>query len=144
MILLALPLLSVTVNLYRLPSIIDHRGDQQFRTLMASIDMLVATVAANAVVLSSLLQDKGYKKLKYRHMADGDPFKARTGSKTPLKNQWGTDEDLMQYDDMENNAPSIEMNPIRRLEQAKFPVIMVESRWEVDTIEKDDSETGKT
>jgi hypothetical protein len=143
MILLAAPLFSVAVSLYRLPSIISRQGDQTFRTLMASIDILVATVVANAVVLSSLLQDRGYKKLKYKHMPDGDPFKGRGGIKKPMKNQWDTDEELMQGDDVEQDSPSIEMDPIRGPEQAKFPGIIVESRWEVDIVERDDTEIGK-
>lgn len=139
MIPLSLPLFSVAVNLYRLPNIINRQGDQSFRTLMASIDILVATIAVNAVVLSSLVQDKGYKKLRYKHMVDGDPYTGNAANKSTLKKQQESDEDLMQYDDLEQNGPSIEMDRIRRPEQAKFPVIVVESRWDVDTTEGDET-----
>jgi hypothetical protein len=143
MVPLSLPLFSVAVNLYRLPNIINRQGDQTFRTLMASIDILVATIAVNAVVLSSLVQDKGYKKLRYKHMLDRDPFTGTAANKNQLKMRQGSDEDLMQYDDMEQNEPSIEMDGIRRPEHAKYPVIVVESRWEVDTTESDNTLAGK-
>ncbi len=129
MILLSLPLFSVGINLYRLPNIIDRDGAQTFRTLMASLDMLVATITVNAVVLSSLVQDKGYKKLKYKHARDVmDPFTGRGVTKVQTnKSRQGSDEDLMQYDDVEmgTGLGEIEMEGLRKPEQVKFPAMEV-------------------
>ncbi|RDL32380.1 uncharacterized protein BP5553_08836 [Venustampulla echinocandica] len=63
---LALPLASVALTLYQIPAVIQHQGLQPFRTLIASIDILLATVVANAPVLVSLIQDRGAKKSKFK------------------------------------------------------------------------------
>jgi len=70
-------------------------ADQTYRTLLASIDMLVATITSNGVVLSSLLQDKGHKKLKYKVTPGRRPSEF---GKRALKHRWGSDEDLMRLD----------------------------------------------
>ncbi|TAQ85608.1 hypothetical protein B7494_g6066 [Chlorociboria aeruginascens] len=68
---LSLPLLSVAFTIYQLPAVIERNNDQRFRSLLASFDILIATVTTNAVVLASLLQDRGYKKVRYRMGALG-------------------------------------------------------------------------
>lgn len=59
---MALPLAGVILTCYQLPTVISHRGEQQFRSLVASFDILLATFISNAIVLGSLLQDRGYKR----------------------------------------------------------------------------------
>jgi len=105
---------------------------------MASADILVVTFAANAVVLGSLLQDKGYKKLKYKHPVIGVRPTERTAGKSVLQKQWGSDEDLMRADDFETNSEAVELSEIpshRIPPTATLRSIVVKSTWEVNVAE---------
>lgn len=71
------------------------------------MDILLATFISNAVVLLSLLQDRGYKKTKYKHgtaqagfhtkgtIGSGGGNRRRAGS-SPPPTKWGSNENLMQ------------------------------------------------
>ncbi len=88
---------------YQLPHVIAHLGAQSTRSLLASIDILLVTFTANAVVLVSLLQDRGYKKSKYKHVRElgsSDPRLLQTRSKAAghRSNRWDSDEDLVSKD----------------------------------------------
>ncbi|KAG9229100.1 hypothetical protein BJ875DRAFT_475785 [Amylocarpus encephaloides] len=68
---LALPLFSVGFTIYCLITILPtsshpSSNNQGHRTLMASLDILLNTFIANAVVLMSLIRDRGYKKSKWK------------------------------------------------------------------------------
>lgn len=58
--------LTVGITLYRVPKIIQLRGDQIFRSMWASIELLAATTVSNIVALGSFLRDSGAKKTKFR------------------------------------------------------------------------------
>ncbi|KAJ6789258.1 hypothetical protein PWT90_06423 [Aphanocladium album] len=58
--------LTVGITLYRVPKIIQLKGDQIFRSMWASIELLAATTVANIVALGSFLRDSGAKKTKFR------------------------------------------------------------------------------
>lgn len=58
--------LTVGITLYRVPKIIEFNGDQIFRSMWASIELLAATTVANIVALGSFLRDSGAKKTKFR------------------------------------------------------------------------------
>ncbi|CZR58013.1 related to integral membrane protein PTH11 [Phialocephala subalpina] len=107
---LALPLLSIAFVSYSLPRITSHHFSQQVRSLLASLDILLSTFISNAVVLFSLLSDRGYKKSKYKfqHPQPYPNINDRKGSTTGPTNmtfenggrgrrpsRWGSDEDLM-------------------------------------------------
>ena len=99
---MGLPLLGVTLTIYQIVMVINHNGGQQFRSLVASFDILVATATSNAIVLGSLLQDRGYKKEKYKYRVAGGEFNVKrneAGSRRPTT-RWGSDEDLMRPGDM--------------------------------------------
>lgn len=132
--LMLFPLVNIAFTGYRLPSIINHAGSQRYRTLLASIDVLISTATANALVVTSFLQDRGFKKLKYQypegedgpiHAGGGhelssiDHGKANrfsrlavsstgNGSKSPGRRRqpWGSDEDLMR-DDSDGGQPTL-------------------------------------
>ena len=100
MLRLSLPILSIALTLYQLPRVIEYRGQQPSRSLVASFDMLLATFTSNALVLVSLLQDRGYKKSKYK--VQPLTYENRNGlTKTPTAgggrrpSRWGSDEDLI-------------------------------------------------
>ena len=113
---LALPFLSIILTFYQLPMVINHRGAQPIRSLIASFDILLATFTSNAVVLSSLLQDRGYKKTKYKHGTERDGFHVKrpnTGAaelKKVLSNKWGSDEDLMRSSDRDGEVVELGEN----------------------------------
>jgi hypothetical protein len=85
------------MTIYQIYRVTLHNGDQPLRTLLASIDILLVTFTSNAVVLSSLLQDRGYKKSKYRHVQElhSVAHVPRLMAET-RHNTWGdSDDDLM-------------------------------------------------
>jgi hypothetical protein len=95
--LFSLSLSVVVVTLYRVPHIIDQHGRQQYRSLMASVELMFATAAANALVLGSFMRDRGVKKQKFRRSSAADSFD-RTSShprRPTLHRHWGSDEDLV-------------------------------------------------
>ncbi|PHH75765.1 hypothetical protein CDD83_4366 [Cordyceps sp. RAO-2017] len=63
-VLFSLSLAVVAVTAYRLPRIIAEHGRQQYRSLLASVELIFATAAANALVLGSFVRDRGVKKPK--------------------------------------------------------------------------------
>jgi len=87
------------------------------------------------VVLGSLLQDRGYKKEKYKYVQSVQ-FSKR-GAPGPAR--WGSDEDLMQEvgkEGMEISLQDMKVaggrgDGIGRPAKAKFPEIRVNSTWEV-------------
>ena len=136
--------------------VINHRGEQHFRSLVASFDILLATFTSNAVVLASLLQDRGYKKTKYKHGDARSGFNVRKGSAggvterefaatKVLHDRWGSDEDLMRtssggdkgsvvigLDDLAGPARSRDLLP-----KVKFPEIRVASTWDIQVDRRD-------
>ncbi|KAK0109809.1 hypothetical protein ONS95_002481 [Cadophora gregata] len=100
MLRLSLPILSIALTLYQLPRVIEYRGQQPFRSLVASFDMLLATFTSNALVLVSLLQDRGYKKSKYKvqpltYESRNILTKTPTAGGGRRPSRWGSDEDLI-------------------------------------------------
>lgn len=98
-ILFALSLILVGITSYRVPSVIHHNGSQQYRTLLASLEILAATAVSNAVVIGSFVRDKGVKKAKYKK-AQGSASVSESLDHTTVRratithHQWGSDSDL--------------------------------------------------
>ncbi|UNI21588.1 hypothetical protein JDV02_007563 [Purpureocillium takamizusanense] len=91
---LSLPVVGVTI--YRIPRTLEEQGRQQFRSLMASVELIFATAAANALVLGSFVRDRGVKKQKFRRNSAADSFDRSSGPRRPtFHRQWGSDEDLV-------------------------------------------------
>lgn len=72
---------TVGITIYRLPNIIQQRGDQVYRSMWASIELFAATVVANLVALGSFLRDSGAKKTKFRRSGYGSS--GNTSSQRP-------------------------------------------------------------
>ncbi|KAI1386306.1 uncharacterized protein F4822DRAFT_311910 [Hypoxylon trugodes] len=96
-LLFSLSLGVVGVTGYRIPRIIQLHGDQQIRSLLASVELLFATAAANTLVLGSFVRDRGVKKSKYRHNSSTAAESIDRGSdrRPTLNRHWGSDEDLV-------------------------------------------------
>lgn len=97
--LFALSLILVGFTCFRVPAVINRHGSQQFRSLLASIEILAATAVSNAVVIASFVRDKGVKKPRfefaqgYASVSEGiDQASSRRATITHL--QWGSDSDL--------------------------------------------------
>lgn len=76
LVLMLFPLVSIGFTAYRLPNTVSsgHLGAQRYRTLMASLDILLSTAAANALVVTSFLQGRGFKKTRtYRYPKVDEP-----------------------------------------------------------------------
>ncbi|KAH6711132.1 hypothetical protein BKA61DRAFT_110221 [Leptodontidium sp. MPI-SDFR-AT-0119] len=116
MLRLGLPMLSIALTLYQLPRVIEYRGQQPFRSLVASFDILLATFTSNALVLVSLLQDRGYKKSKYK--VQPSTYENRNVlTKTPTAgggrrpSRWGSDEDLISEGKESTGVIAMEVYP---------------------------------
>lgn len=98
-LLFSLSLGVVGTTIYRVPHIIDDKGSQQSRSLYASVELLFATAASNALVLGSFVRDRGVKKKKFKYdsVAAGSIERSSgSGSRRPTLNRhWGSDEDLV-------------------------------------------------
>ncbi|PGH37070.1 hypothetical protein GX50_00053 [[Emmonsia] crescens] len=94
-LLFALSLILVVMTCYRVPAVIERHGNQQYRSLFASLEILVATAVSNAIVIGSFMRDRGVKKQKYKigsvSEASDHKFSRRA---TITHHQWGSDADL--------------------------------------------------
>ncbi|KAI0132152.1 hypothetical protein BJ170DRAFT_233285 [Xylariales sp. AK1849] len=98
-LLFSLSLGVVGTTAYRVPHVISQHGSQQIRSLLASVELLFATAAANALVLGSFMRDRGVKKAKFRYgsiagesIVGEEPTSAR---RRPIIHHLGSDEDLV-------------------------------------------------
>ncbi|RYC64593.1 hypothetical protein CHU98_g1622 [Xylaria longipes] len=95
-LLFGLSLGPVGTTIYRVVYVFHTHGSQQTRSLLASVELLFATTAANALVLGSFVRDRGTKKIKYRADSVAGDSLDRTSSRRPTINRhWGSDEDLV-------------------------------------------------
>ncbi|KAI1470787.1 uncharacterized protein F4812DRAFT_278558 [Daldinia caldariorum] len=95
-LLFSVSLAVVAMTGYRVPRIIRAHGSQQLRSLLASVEILFATAAANTLVLGSFVRDRGVKKTRYRHnsmIAESVDYSIER--RTPYQRHWGSDEDLV-------------------------------------------------
>lgn len=137
---MALPLVGVFFTSGQIATVLSHAGDQQLRSVLASIDILLATATSNAIVLSSLLQDKGYKKTKYKYDAGGElqKIKSNNNGRKAARDRWGSDEDLMMASSDDRSSVAIGMEPLspdgnalRAPPKARMQEIRVNQTWEV-------------
>lgn len=86
----------IAVTLYRIPHVIWAHGNQQTRSLLASVELFFATCAANALVLGSFVRDRGVKKNKFRRASvAADSIDQGPNRRPTINRHWGSDEDLV-------------------------------------------------
>lgn len=78
---------------------IDRHSTQQFRSLLASLEILAAAAVSNALVLGSFVRDRGAKKQRFRFGSVGgnsslDPSPGQRRGTLTARN-WGSDADLV-------------------------------------------------
>ncbi|KAI0392047.1 hypothetical protein F5Y17DRAFT_381497 [Xylariaceae sp. FL0594] len=122
--LFALSLAPVATTIYRVIYVLDTHGNQQTRSLLASVELLFATTAANALVLGSFVRDRGTKKSKYRMDSIAvDSMDRRSSRRPTVQAHWGSDEDLVRdlglgvarehrNNDEEDRAPRLVLGPV--------------------------------
>lgn len=129
---------------------------------MASLDILLSTFISNAIVLFSLLADRGYKKTKYKYTDNpnapgasngflglgGGEGRDRKGSVVDrVRERWGSDEDLITGKGGETiglkelnvggNGGSLKgKGGVKRPEEVKLGDIRVNSTWEITVDDK--------
>ncbi|KAJ0379050.1 hypothetical protein COL26b_002831 [Colletotrichum chrysophilum] len=96
-LLFSLSLAVIGVTIYRVPHVIREHGQQQLRSVFASVELLFATTAANALVLGSFVRDRGIKKQKFKYgSVAADSMDRNSDSRRPtIHRHWGSDEDLV-------------------------------------------------
>ncbi|KIV79835.1 hypothetical protein PV11_07381 [Exophiala sideris] len=98
-LLFLLSVILIGITAYRIPSTISRRSSQQFRSLLASLEILAAAGVSNAIAIGSFIRDKGVKKAKFRAPSIDDTSSlnrtmTRTRSRSMTHHHWGSDEDL--------------------------------------------------
>ena len=80
-------------------SVIDRHYDQQFRSLLASLEILAAAAVSNALVLGSFVRDRGAKKQRFRFGSTGGHSSLDRSTVAPHRvitaRNWGSDADLV-------------------------------------------------
>ena len=154
---MALPFAGVILTCCQMPIVISRLGEQQFRSLFVSFDILLTTFTANAIVLGSLLQDRGYKKTKYKHGDAKSGFNTKKagagrdfGTANVLHNRWDSDEDLMRTSSggdkgsmligLEELQSPVESGTPDVPPKAKFSEIRVASTWEIQVNKREAKE----
>ena len=78
---------------------IDRHYDQQFRSLLASLEILAAAAVSNALVLGSFVRDRGAKKQRFRFDSTGGHSSLERSTTAPHRaitaRTWGSDADLV-------------------------------------------------
>lgn len=97
--LFALSLILVIVTCYRVPTVIEQHGSQQYRSLLASLEILASTAVSNTVVIGSFVRDKGAKKTKFKRdqasaSVNNNMDQSSVRRHTVTHHQWGSDSDL--------------------------------------------------
>lgn len=98
-LLFGLSLILIGITIYRVIAVIDRRSDQQFRSLLASLEILAAAAVSNALVLGSFVRDRGAKKqrFKFGSVAGTSSLDRASGPRrgTLTARNWGSDADLV-------------------------------------------------
>lgn len=92
-LLFAFGFVTVAINLYRIPKVIQHHGDQVYRSMWASVELFAATIVANLVALGSFLRDSGAKKTKFKPGESSSGVTSSRGQAQPLSKTWSVQED---------------------------------------------------
>ncbi|KAL9588679.1 MAG: hypothetical protein Q9203_002524 [Teloschistes exilis] len=119
-LLFSLSLILIGITIYRVIEVIHRHSDQQFRSLIASLEILAAAAVSNALVLGSFVRDRGVKKQRYRFNSVGGNSsldRAMTRPRALTARTWGSDADLagelgmrMQLD-LEQQASTVRPRP---------------------------------
>lgn len=98
-LLFGLSLILIGITIYRVVAVIDRHSDQQFRSLIASLEILAAAAVSNALVLGSFVRDRGAKKQRFKFGSVAGTSSLDRASDprrgTLTARNWGSDADLV-------------------------------------------------
>ena len=98
-LLFALSLILVGITVYRMQGVRVRHSSQQFRSLLASIEILAAAAVSNALVLGSFVRDRGTKKQRFRFGSTSGNSSVNRSTNGPRRTltakNWGSDADLV-------------------------------------------------
>lgn len=117
-LLFGLSLILIGITIYRVIAVIDRHSDQQFRSLLASLEILAAAAVSNALVLGSFVRDRGAKKQRFKFGSVAGTSSLDRAS-VPRQNtltarNWGSDADLV-------GDLGMRLEPELSAEEATFP-----------------------
>jgi len=98
-LLFLLSIILIAITAYRVPSTIARHSSQQWRSLLASLEILAAAGVSNAIAIGSFIRDKGVKKARFRVASFDDSSSigrsiTRSRTRSMTHHHWGSDEDL--------------------------------------------------
>ncbi|EEP82315.1 conserved hypothetical protein [Uncinocarpus reesii 1704] len=95
-LLFGLSLILVAITCYRVPSVISRHGSQQYRSLIASLEILAAAAVSNAIVIGSFVRDRGLKKQKFKAGSLTESVEQTSSRRATITHHhWGSDADLV-------------------------------------------------
>jgi hypothetical protein len=92
--LFSLSIVLIAVTGVRMPLVIRKQGLQQFRTVFASSEILVAAIVSNSIILGSFLRDRGVKKARFKAPSTTDSMERRGSARRFTDQTCSSDEDL--------------------------------------------------
>ncbi|KAK3386177.1 hypothetical protein B0H63DRAFT_510773 [Podospora didyma] len=66
-LLFSLGIFTIIISIYRVPKVVAEHGYQATRSMWASVEILVATIATNTLALGTFMRDTGAKKPKFKY-----------------------------------------------------------------------------
>ncbi|KAI1926083.1 hypothetical protein LOZ12_000490 [Ophidiomyces ophidiicola] len=95
-LLFGLSLILVAITCYRVTSVISRQGSQQYRSLIASLEILAASAVSNAIVIGSFVRDRGLKKQKFKAGSLSESIEQSSSRRATITHHhWGSDADLV-------------------------------------------------
>ncbi|KMP07556.1 hypothetical protein DIZ76_017266 [Coccidioides immitis] len=86
----------IAITCYRVPSVISRQGSQQYRSLLASLEILAAAAVSNAIVIGSFVRDRGLKKHKFKAGSLSESVEQASSRRATITHHhWGSDADLV-------------------------------------------------
>ncbi|KMU71993.1 hypothetical protein CISG_00302 [Coccidioides immitis RMSCC 3703] len=78
------------------PSVISRQGSKQYRSLLASLEILAAAAVSNAIVIGSFVRDRGLKKHKFKAGSLSESVEQASSRRATITHHhWGSDADLV-------------------------------------------------
>ncbi|KAL2174952.1 uncharacterized protein P884DRAFT_229544 [Thermothelomyces heterothallicus CBS 202.75] len=121
-LLFCLHLVTAAVSVGRVPAVLDEGGYQATRTMWASVEVLAATFAANALTIGTFVRDTGAKKTKrFRYPAPaewaadgGSEVVVRSGGGRPRRGGGGGGKKVS-WDDPDSDDGEDEVRAVRAM-----------------------------
>ena len=112
----------MVTTLFRIPTLVDRAGAQQYRSLCASFEILVATATSNALALGSFVRDRGPKKMRFRFGSANDSLSRPSTRRDGRPTTADSDDDLARSVGMYLDPPPDRDGQAAMSQRARFPL----------------------